>query len=429
MPPRHVTRRTQAVLGLAMAIGGAAVAPAGPGLAQAAPVVVTTASEWVAAWGDPTVAAIELGADVELECVGGPVRLIGAVPIVVDGAGHTLTDGCVGGSESGTTMAVTPSTWSDIALVGAADGFTNVLMGGEVHLDGVTITVRNGGTGVVATGAGSTIADTVVDTGADAGAIGVAARGPVTIDRTEIVGAGDGIDARDDGASVTVRDSRLAVGHVGVWSDGTVVVERSSVQGSRAALLVAAGTLTAHDSTLVLTEAAGPGATVDAGSGGRDVRLDQVTVVAPPDRLAIELADGAEVVLHASVLAAGSEPCVLVGGLVSEGDNVASGACGLLGPGDRVLADVGLDALDPATGLARPVAGGPLVDAVADCRSTSDQRGVARPQGPACDIGAVELEQADPPGSTTSTVVSVPAGPPPVAPPAAPVSGTARFTG
>ncbi len=51
-----------------------------------------------------------------------------------------------------------------------------------------------------------------------------------------------------------------------------------------------------------------------------------------------------------------------------------------------------------ATPTHRPQAGSPLIDAAADCLDilgasiATDQRGVARPQGSACDIGAVELQ-------------------------------------
>lgn len=48
-----------------------------------------------------------------------------------------------------------------------------------------------------------------------------------------------------------------------------------------------------------------------------------------------------------------------------------------------------------------PLAGSPLVDA-ADCIGISpDQRGVARPQGPRCDIGALERALAPPPAAVT----------------------------
>jgi hypothetical protein len=66
-----------------------------------------------------------------------------------------------------------------------------------------------------------------------------------------------------------------------------------------------------------------------------------------------------------------------------------------------------------------PQPGSPLIDAIptGSCQAdgasgiTTDQRGVTRPQGPGCDIGAVEVEVAGP------------------AAPAAPVQAVVRFTG
>jgi hypothetical protein len=45
-----------------------------------------------------------------------------------------------------------------------------------------------------------------------------------------------------------------------------------------------------------------------------------------------------------------------------------------------------------------PLVGSPLLDAIppASCGAPVDQRGVTRPQGPGCDIGAVEVEYVAP---------------------------------
>jgi Right handed beta helix region len=104
--------------------------------------------------------------------------------------------------------------------------------------------------------------------------------------------------------------------------------------------------------------------------------------------------------------------------------------CNLTDPTDREDAgDPGLGPLAPNGGPTRtllPEPGTPLIDAIPteSCQSngaadiTADQRGVTRPQGPGCDIGAVEVEVLIPP---------VPPPAPPV-PPAA-VVVTPRFTG
>jgi len=102
--------------------------------------------------------------------------------------------------------------------------------------------------------------------------------------------------------------------------------------------------------------------------------------------------------------------CGTVKATVSWGYNLAGDAsCGLgKGKGDRIAADPRLGPRPPERGIVpivHPLDGSPLIDAIplADCVPTlptgvlppwanvqADQRGVARPQGKGCDIGAIE---------------------------------------
>ena len=120
--------------------------------------------------------------------------------------------------------------------------------------------------------------------------------------------------------------------------------------------------------------------------------------------------------------------CELTSPVTSEGYNIDSDdSCGLgAGPGDftgfdgelfEPLADNG-----GPTPTLLPAFDSTYVDAipVADCDATVtvDQRGVARPDGPGCDIGAVEGQGAEPPPE------------PPVEPPTVgPIAGNPSFTG
>ncbi len=94
--------------------------------------------------------------------------------------------------------------------------------------------------------------------------------------------------------------------------------------------------------------------------------------------------------------------------VVSKGNNIDDGtSCGFKGTGDKSSADAKLGALGDHGGLTltqMPLAGSPAIDAgdAATCPS-SDQRGVTRPQGGGCDIGAVEVPR---PTATTSSVTS-----------------------
>jgi hypothetical protein len=103
--------------------------------------------------------------------------------------------------------------------------------------------------------------------------------------------------------------------------------------------------------------------------------------------------------------------------------------CGFTDPTDRENA--GAPQLGPLadnggpTRTLLPQAGSPLIDVIpiASCQAdgavgiTTDQRDVGRPQGPGCDIGAVEVE------------VVIPPEPPEPPTPPAPVPVTPRFTG
>jgi len=412
-----------AALLVAAVIGGRP----GIGSAQTGPVVVTTAEEWVAALSDPLVEAIALGLDIEVGCGAGAARPTGSVPVVVDGDDHTLTDGCVGGAETASTSVDAPSTWRDITLVGAADGSATVLLASQLSLERVTVVVRNGGDGVVASGLASTIVDSTIELAGDGAGTGlvVDSRDGLVVDGLRVSGAGDGIDVGDAGVPVsdppTIRDSHIAVRSIGLAISGPVTIERSSVEGASVAVLVfAQDAVVIRDSTLAVSSA---GRALSTEQLVRDVTLDQVTVVVPPGASSLEPGLHSVVTLHATVLAGGT--CFLLGRLASEGDNIATDdSCATTGTGDRVLADPGLEPYDAARGWAAPTADGPLVDAVAECGSGADQTGAVRPSGAACDIGAIELQAVVPPSTTTTTT---PGGG--TAPPATPVVGPARFTG
>src|SRR5262249_22953613 len=84
-------------------------------------------------------------------------------------------------------------------------------------------------------------------------------------------------------------------------------------------------------------------------------------------------------------------------GVTSLGNNLESGTdCGFTAPGDLQVAHPELGQLKDNGGPTAAMAlalGSPAVDAGdAGCPPpATDQRGIARPQGPSCDIGAFEL--------------------------------------
>jgi hypothetical protein len=101
--------------------------------------------------------------------------------------------------------------------------------------------------------------------------------------------------------------------------------------------------------------------------------------------------------------------------LISLGHNIAGDAsCGFAGPGDLNSTNPLLGPLADNGGPTPthlPLSGSPAIDAVllsycsdaAGVQVTTDQRGVARPQGLACDIGSVDVAgDATPPLITSN---------------------------
>ncbi len=125
--------------------------------------------------------------------------------------------------------------------------------------------------------------------------------------------------------------------------------------------------------------------------------------------------EGGSVTLKSTLLAgntAGNTTENCTGSMTSAGYNLSDdNTCGFSGPGDQnsVVPGAGLDpkGLQNNGGATQTIAllsGSPAVDAipVASCTDTNnqpvatDQRGITRPQGKACDVGAYELIQAVP---------------------------------
>ncbi|HET8752328.1 MAG TPA: choice-of-anchor Q domain-containing protein [Gaiellaceae bacterium] len=99
------------------------------------------------------------------------------------------------------------------------------------------------------------------------------------------------------------------------------------------------------------------------------------------------------------------------GGVASNGGNLADdSSCGLTATADQQGVDPLLGQLDSSssTDVLPLTAGSPAIDAALDLACPAvDQRGVPRPQGPHCDVGAFELAQSSGSlsGSVDSTIV------------------------
>jgi hypothetical protein len=310
------------------------------------------------------------------------------------------------------------------------------------EITGLTITGGDPPADVADQGGGVLVDPDATVTITEATITGNRAGGPDT-DGGELGGAtGGGVDVEDNG-TLTLLRSTVSGNTVG---DPTA----SSTTGGAGAGIYAAGTVSVSDSTIAANHSdyegagifIGPGATVNlrnatldanvAGGGwsGGNVYLDGADGAIGSGAASPGLLGG---ILGASSVATGSgddgnatltvENSIIADGVAatlpdcatsdpqtteirSLGNNLSSGtSCDLMAPGDIQNTSPELGPLGdhggPTDTLA-PAAGSPAIDAGADaaCPAT-DQRGVPRPQGAHCDIGAVEYEAGAPGAHTT----------------------------
>lgn len=425
-------RRAALAAGVAVGLLGAGgAAPVGPVGAQEGPVAVGDAAALAAALADPEVEAVALTADVTVGCDDlGPRS---AVPLLLDGAGHTLSDAC---TELGAvTLTGGPFTLLDITVEGPRNPAGTVVYAPytPTRLERATVVGHGADTAALSVGAGSEVVDSTIRAAGTAMEAGPDGADPVRVAGSSIEAVRTGIEI--PGPTPLALDRSTVRAGWDAVSGAHVTLSTAGLSGGRTGLR-ARGQVVAVDSTL----AAGAGRDPEPDGGalvltGDDAaRLSFVTLVssdpaAPTAHPGLWADAGVTVDLLATVVAGGEgQPACSGGGTItSSGHNVAVDAsCGLAGPGDRV-GDPGLAPFAPDLGYAAPRAGSAVLDAVpvAACGPADgvDQRGVTRPQGRACDVGAIELAVV-PGGPPTPT--TPPSGP---APPATPIPGPARFTG
>jgi predicted outer membrane repeat protein len=470
-------------------------------LLSAAPVAAGTEAKLRAAWGNPRVNAIDVTADITLRAceLGDPMRE-SRRPILLDGHGHTLRQGCFekrllrqdgtgfvelrnvtltrGGSD-GPGAAVT--TRGEILVVDSKvhDNLAEEPGGGIMSQRRATIVrsvitgnlANDDGGGVYARRGGVQVYDSIVNgnlVDGSGGAIG--STGDILVVRSHIDGNttdGDGgaLYADEDG-DITVIDSTVdgsdADGPGGAifTLDGDVTIVNSTVNGNRAD--DRGGAISGEADVLVINSTIARNAAVAhvaggiwarsdvslfnstvsdnyaEGSGGGilasgTVSLAYSTVLDNTAPVAGNIGAGERLEAFGSII--GPAKTQILGGqaqptetncqfpagrsfgynVVSDDSCLLDGANDLVRNGDPLLAPL---AHIGGFGETRtPPAGSPLIDRIpaADCGfapfgdvlegeqhlagliadrlalARTDQRGVTRPQGPACDVGAVEV--------------------------------------
>jgi Putative pectate lyase-like adhesive domain len=382
------------------ALAGASLVVLGAG--PAAATTVTDEATFRAAWTNAAETQIDLAADITLaNCGAGLPGRSSSTSLNVNGNGHTITQTC-----------------ANLGVLGKAGA-------GLVTLNNVTIT------------------------GGDSGSFGggIFGSGPLTLDHSTFTGntavaSGGGIALV---GTLTLTDSTVSNNTAGaagggVLVNGPVIVTGSTVSGNSST--TGGGGIRANPGPITITNSTVTGNTDPGGGGGvladnAAITITYATIVGNSSTFGANVAASTSLVSFGSVVAlpaGGATNCGFLGGsqsTTSNGFNFSDDAsCGFTAATDKQSAgDPGLGALADNGGstLTRlPQTGSPLIDAIpnASCQDdgasgiTTDQRGVSRPQGAGCDIGAVEVAGPTPPPP-------LPTGPGA----AVPVQAVVRFTG
>ncbi|MGD8759407.1 MAG: choice-of-anchor Q domain-containing protein [Anaerolineales bacterium] len=206
--------------------------------------------------------------------------------------------------------------------------------------------------------------------------------------------------------TLTIQDTTISGNEVSMWGgglmnnmDATVFMERSTISGNTADIR-GAGIFNEGEIHMTNCTVSGNAAPEGAGIGNNGwMRLSSVTVANNnPDGIS-SINVGMTNLLNTIVGSNASTDCAGTD-FITLGHNLDSdGSCMLIpASGDLVAAAPLLGPLAANGGPTLTHAllpGSPAIDTGAgggDCLAT-DQRGVPRPQGPACDIGAYEVEE------------------------------------
>lgn len=235
-------------------------------------------------------------------------------------------------------------------------------------------------------------------------------------------------DAGLDLSGVTLSGSRGASAVLlfggGAAFRATNVVLTGNTAANGAAIDATGGTATLTDSAVTGNAATAKGGGIYLGGAASALVTRNVTIAGntAPDGAGVAVDQGAATLTATTVVQNGSAPDVR-GPVASRASLVGSCATPLTSLGATVSGDPacaadrtallalgGLGDHGGTTPTILPAAGSPAVDADAACvAGGADQRGVPRPQGGACDAGAVELPAtaSTPPVTATQPPVRI----------------------
>ncbi|MGQ0804127.1 MAG: choice-of-anchor Q domain-containing protein [Actinomycetota bacterium] len=344
---------------------------------------------------------------------GGGIHSNGNVTLTNSTVSMNTAAGNGGGIGSNGNVALTNSTVSMNTAAGHGGG---IVSGGNVSLTNSSVTGNTGsgvggvgGTGGVFALGSLTVMNSSISTNDGTVASGVSVGGAQTLGAVTVTNSTVSENTASTGDS-------LASGGIGTSS--TVTIQRSTVSGNSATTTGgdAAGGVGSLGGDVFVTNSTITNNTVSAsgidagGIGANDVTLIHATVVNNTGTdagnvSALDFSDNGSLTTFGSVIAdplGGGTNCVLgTDGTTSTGYNYADDtSCALVDATDNqnVANDPVLGALADNGGPTQtraPQGGSPLINAIptVDCDGavTTDQRGITRPQGNGCDIGAVEI--------------------------------------
>jgi hypothetical protein len=359
----------------------------------------------------------------------GGAALVVPVGGVVTLSNLTLTgNGCPGVGSGGAINNGGTLTLNNVAVTNNGAGCIlggGIYSSGSLTLNGGSVsgnTVTGSGGGVFAAGSLTATGTSITNNNAGQDGGGVLNAGPANLTRVNIsnntatVGRGGGISVSN--AMATLADSTLAGNHVTTGRGGGIALSGSTltVTGSTISDNQAFGAgndgqgggIWMLGSLATLTNTTMAGNTGSTGGGAvyldaSTANLDSATVVGggAPVGAGLLIVPNATASLRNSILAYTPSNCA--GTVTSQGYNIDSAnTCALIGPGDKPNTDPNLLPLASNGGPTQTMAllaTSPAINAGAPAcpPPATDQRGVARPQGSRCDIGAYEFEAAVPP--------------------------------
>jgi uncharacterized repeat protein (TIGR01451 family) len=332
------------------------------------------------------------------------VALDGNVDDALGGLGGTSTQ--FGGAAAGAG--------ADIALSGAA---TLVFAGGSARSNSVDASGGPGSSGGNASGGGLAVADGATISGVEISGNTLVSRGgngPSNVSQSGGVAQGAGL------AETTANPQAFSLSASDVSQNGSDVSSGPGGGGGTAhgggVYFSGAGTQNATFTNVTIAGnaiTAGGGTATGGGLYSATTAVDPVetlllsSTISGNSALATTTVTGGNIQaagkLHVqdTIVSAGSADAAsgnCAGPIASDGHNIDSAdQCTFHGIGDLVDTDPQLGTLAANGGptLTEAISNAsPAVDAGGGCPAT-DQRGIARPQGTACDIGAFEAEAAD----------------------------------